>query len=856
MSKRHPNKDGPSKRRKRDQAHVPATATNAKNSDHVDTHVNIAALKKQLSAQQRLQTASFEDGQKILRDITRKSDHLIPMWVKAGENEEDWITGGEATVAKWCTYWSNPTGMLKKAPHAIKRTVARTEAYLRKLEMSDLPSARELEDPFSGEHFAKDLRKVISKLNANGCPGMDGIHPSWIKRGGDAVISALAAYLRLVWQSGTVPDTFRRMLIKPLYKRKGSHSDPTKYRPIALLDAPMKVYEALLEIRLRKYLEKIDVLSPGQAGARAGRRTMENELILRDATRCRAGPTAIAWLDAVKAFDSVDRHVLFTQMRALGVGGRFMSAIVALHTNTRARLIINGKLTREFTIINGCKQGSVLSPLLFLLYISPIMATAESSKHGVRLKTPHRPEWRLTILGFVDDLVLFSPTGASLQLLFDTLRDLASDWNTTINASKSAALLTRAKPNAAAHPKINTQKRECDSDIKGQPAHDTQEATIGWKPKVKYLCMTYAGPNLNDWEPHISNKTAAMLGSLYRMMAANVVGPKMPMQRNLDLWKAHALPVLETDCAAWGLDAMETPPLLKMVSTALYKGALAITGLSHRASSRVLLAELGVARPKTMLLTHLLRLLHTVKRTNAEALWIQILQWAANQAPNLSVQGTMRTLHRVLKAERVHTRDWEPHVKKSKTSWRKNFQDDELLKHMLQDTNESLLRANTDRKAEGRPLITQPPPQRGREVQRPAWHLTALGYKQTTQILRTRILQLRAGCGAAHKCPRCESATKTDMVEHLLFRCFPSRNEGPLWWKMKTDMLQLPHITTRVARTMVAWIAQGRHHPARATQALVYPHLLGLSLPAQKEVLRTLTEALHKAGLYKQCKGA
>jgi hypothetical protein len=94
------------------------------------------------------------------------------------------------------------------------------------------------------------------------------------------------------------------------------------------------------------------------------------------------------------------------------------------------------------------------------------------------------------------------------------------------------------------------------------------------------------------------------------------------------------------------------------------------------------------------------------------------------------------------------------------------------------------------------------------------------------------------------------------MVEHLLFRCFPSRNEGPLWRKMKTDMLQLPHITTRAARTMVAWMAQGRHHPARATQALVCPHLLGLSLPAQKEVLRTLTEALHKAGLYKQCKGA
>ena len=128
-------------------------------------------------------------------------------------------------------------------------------------------------------------------------------------------------------------------------------------------------------IRLAEVVEANRLLGEFQNGFRKGRRGADNIFIL-DTILWKASAqwkkVFLAFIDLSKAYDSVDRTILWAQMEKLGFGGKFLQSLKSMYTGDSITTVVNGLSSREVYLRRGLRQGCSLSPLLFNLYISSI----------------------------------------------------------------------------------------------------------------------------------------------------------------------------------------------------------------------------------------------------------------------------------------------------------------------------------------------------------------------------------------------------------------------------------------------------------------------------------------------------
>ena len=141
--------------------------------------------------------------------------------------------------------------------------------------------------------------------------------------------------IQKLWENEKVPDELKEVVIRPFLKNaEKDPTEPNNYRPVALLNTLMKIYEHIIEVRLSKYLEESNFLSSMQAAYRKGRSTVDNILIIQEVfyhyrykkgAKRNAGskhPLYLAFMDLIKAFDTVPRQRLFRKLRQAGVKGK------------------------------------------------------------------------------------------------------------------------------------------------------------------------------------------------------------------------------------------------------------------------------------------------------------------------------------------------------------------------------------------------------------------------------------------------------------------------------------------------------------------------------------------------------
>ena len=153
-----------------------------------------------------------------------------------------------------------------------------------------------------------EVREAVARLKSGKAPGVCGISAELLKGGGDAMIRGLHAVLTAVWQTGSVPPDWKRGLVVPIWKGKGSRQDCNNYRGITLLSMPGKVLAHLLLMRIRGHL--LEHQRPEQSGFTPGKSTTDRILALRVLVErrreFRQGFLA-AYVDLKKTFDSVHR---------------------------------------------------------------------------------------------------------------------------------------------------------------------------------------------------------------------------------------------------------------------------------------------------------------------------------------------------------------------------------------------------------------------------------------------------------------------------------------------------------------------------------------------------------------------
>ena len=162
-------------------------------------------------------------------------------------------------------------------------------------------------------------------------------------------------------------------LITPIFK-SGLKNNPSNYRGISVLSCLGKLFSSILNQRLLQYVLENNILSKEQLGFMAGNRTSDAHLILHNLVQLychkRGQKIFSCFIDFRKAFDSIPRDTLFTKLLKIGISGKFFNILKTLYKNDNCCVKLSEGLTKTFVANQGVKQGCILSPLLFNIFLA------------------------------------------------------------------------------------------------------------------------------------------------------------------------------------------------------------------------------------------------------------------------------------------------------------------------------------------------------------------------------------------------------------------------------------------------------------------------------------------------------
>ncbi len=219
----------------------------------------------------------------------------------------------------------------------------------------------------------EELEEAISTMKNNKAAGPDGIPAEIFKYGGQMLHEQIHQLLVNIWTNEVLPEDLRDAVIVTIYKRKGDRSECGNYRGISLLSTAGKILARIMNNRLRPVAENI--LPETQSGFRPSRGTTDMIFTIRQLQeKCREQhlPLYMAFIDLTKAFDSVSRELLWEVLSTYGCPDKYIRILRLLHDDMRATVRVGNDNSDSFQVRSGVKQGCVIAPTLFSIFIATI----------------------------------------------------------------------------------------------------------------------------------------------------------------------------------------------------------------------------------------------------------------------------------------------------------------------------------------------------------------------------------------------------------------------------------------------------------------------------------------------------
>ena len=268
-----------------------------------------------------------------------------------------------------------------------------------------------------------EVKKLLKDMDATKSMGPDDIHPYLLKCMVDVFVEPLTLIFQKSVSSGKIPTAWKDARVSPIFK-KGSKTDPSNYRPVSLTSVVCKLLEKLVRKHIMDHLHENNLLSNEQYGFRNKRscalqllHVMEewNEFV----DERRSWDTV--YLDLAKAFDKVAHKKLVKKVSSFGIKGNVLAWIEDFLSGRRQCVSIKGNTSEWKDVISGVPQGSVLGPVLFVLYVNDVVDHVDTN-----------------IKVFADDTKLYAPSTDSDRLQSDiqSLCDWANKWELTFNVGK------------------------------------------------------------------------------------------------------------------------------------------------------------------------------------------------------------------------------------------------------------------------------------------------------------------------------------------------------------------------------------------------------------------------------------
>jgi hypothetical protein len=360
------------------------------------------------------------------------------------------------------------------------------------------------------------IASKLSKLKINKAPGVDGIVPGFLVENAEVLSIPLLCIYRKSLMSGIVPSDWKKANVTAIFK-KGDKSSSSNYRPVSLTSQVCKVLESIVRDNILEHVREYKLIKESQHGFLKRRSCLTNLLeFLEFVTNYidQGYPIDVIYLDFQKAFDKVPHKRLMMKINALGITGEVFNWITDWLKDREQRVVLLGSNSKWTRVKSGVPQGSVLGPLLFLIYINDIDDSVCSK-----------------LLKFADDTKVFSvvPTKNNIDRLQKDLLNLckwSQDWLMLFNVDKCKVM----------HIGINNSK--ANYEMNGKYLEEvTEERDLGVIFQNDLKCNRQCLKAVNT-----ANKVLGMIKRSFSVRDKDVI---------LQLYKSLVRPHLEYSVQAW-----------------------------------------------------------------------------------------------------------------------------------------------------------------------------------------------------------------------------------------------------------------------------------------------------------------